>query len=190
MTDKQKIIDKYTDCEYYNFSLGGICDQTTLSVNSKNCAKCSDIDGCFIKELYKKLKAKEQECERLREINCIYLIGVKQANELKETVEHKQAYINNVENYNEQLNQQLDQLKAENEQLKDEYKILEDNLDSRTRDFEDVIDSYKQTLAEIKEIAEGCQYGDCHECKYQPRTDCRTELIVQILQKISEVTDV
>ena len=52
MTDKQIIIDKYPDCEYYNFSLGGICDQTTLSGNGKNCAKCSDIDGCFIKELY------------------------------------------------------------------------------------------------------------------------------------------
>lgn len=38
--------------------------------------------------------------------------------------------------------------------LEDEYKILEDNLNSRIRDFEYVIEIYKQTLAEIKKIAE------------------------------------
>lgn len=50
--------------------------------------------------------------------------------------------------------QESEDLKIKNSILEDEYKILEDNLDSRTRDFEDVIDGYKQTLTEIKDIAE------------------------------------
>ena len=45
---------------------------------------------------------------------------------------------------------------------------------------------YRQCLKEIKEIAENCQYGDCHECKYKPFDDCRTQLFVNILAKISE----
>ena len=95
MTDKQIIIDKYPDCEYYNFSLGGICDQTTLSGNGKNCAKCSDINGCFIKELYKQLKRKEQECE-----------------ELKEDIERWKSNFNGKVSAIEELLQQLDQFKV------------------------------------------------------------------------------
>ena len=63
--------------------------------------------------------------------------------------------------------------------LEDEYKILEDNLDSRTRDFEDVIEGYKQILKEIEEIVTpykmtikkicgNCKkYDDCHACCYK-----------------------
>lgn len=50
------------------------------------------------------------------------------------------------------LFKQYEELKMENQVLKDEYRILENNLDSRTREFEDVIDSYKQTLIDIKEF--------------------------------------
>ena len=72
--------------------------------------------------------------------------------------------------------QECEELKIKNSILEDEYKILEDNLDSRTRDFEDVIEGYKQILKEIEEIVTpykmtikkicgNCKkYDDCHAC--------------------------
>ena len=141
MTDKQIIIDKYPDCEYYNFSLGGICEQTTLSGNGKNCAKCSDINGCFIKEHYKQLKRKEQECEK-KDKDIKYLI---------------KCLVNSFRTqHNSELywERERKKLKAENER-------------------------FKQSLTEIKEIAEEDFNHTCWE------TYARQ--LKQILQKISEV---
>lgn len=78
------------------------------------------------------------------------------------------------EDYN-QLKAENEELKMKNSILEDEYKILEDNLDSRTRDFEDVIEGYKQTLTEIKEI-----------CRFNFTMTTTNLLAKTILQKISE----
>ena len=71
--------------------------------------------------------------------------------------------------------QECEELKMKNSILEDEYKILEDNWDSRTRDFEDVIDRYKQTLTEIKGI-----------CRFNFTMTTTNLLAKTILQKISE----
>lgn len=177
MTDKQIIIDgvPVQDCCYFDYENDGYEDSCYIHQN-----ECS-AQNCY----YKQLKRKEQELEELKEK---YL-------ELKK---QNGSYIVQLNTANEQP----DQLKVENEELKmknsileDEYKILEDNLDSRTRDFEDVIDGYKQTLTEIKEIAEilapmtdeydNCYYKDrCSKCEV--KDDCQYIKVEQILQKISE----
>ena len=147
MTDKQIIIDKYPDCEYYNFSLGGICDQTTLSGNGKNCAKCLDINGCFIKELYKQLKRKEQECDKL--------------------------YI---------------QLKADEEYHKEEENTLRKiikNKEERNIELYKENNKLKQTLTEIKEIAENAAKY-LYATKSDDYADGYRWLGSIILQKISE----
>ena len=45
---------------------GGVIHKGSCKVNSTD---CKDTDGCFIKNLYNKLKIKEQECEELNSDN-------------------------------------------------------------------------------------------------------------------------
>ena len=69
------------------------------------------------------------------------------------------------------------ELKAENEQLKEEIKKLEDFIKSDGEiDYINHEYTYKlkQTLQEIKTIAESCMSKDaCFGCKY--KDDCRIE---------------
>lgn len=81
-----------------------------------------------------------------------------------------------------------EKLKAENSILEDEYKILENNLDSRTRDFEDVIDGYKQALKEIKEIASKVLLNT-HDLEQFKDADALFGALLEIHKKISEVGD-
>ena len=101
---------------------------------------------------YKQLKAKEQECEEL-------------------------AY----ENY--ELNELFDRLKAENDELKIEIKQQRQNVadsDVFATFCYDEEQRLKQTLTEIKEIAErGFKHSQCN-CGAKADLDL-------ILQKISEV---
>ena len=151
-TPRKELIETITHLRVLNAELESYNEQLKESQNIQ--IKESEI-------LREHLKAKEHECEELKEK---YL-------ELKE---QNGSYIVQLNTANEQL----DQLKVENEELKmknsileDEYKILEDNLDSRTRDFEDVIDGYKQTLTEIKEIAKSYQRDIDKICGYCRRYD-------------------
>ena len=84
-----------------------------------------------------------------------------------------------------ELQQQLDQLKAEN-------KHINDLLNQALKELEKTI----ETLTEIKEIAEkiddsdGCAYGDydCDNCSsLEQETVCTYKIKKLILQKISEV---
>ena len=125
MTDKQIIIDgvDVSGCPYYIDSEGSCSSQDC------ECIKCIH-NVCF----YKDYKAKEQECEKLKEA--------------------------------------IDSL------LKIQYQLA----DSCTK--------YKQTLTEIKEIAEGmnneCFYSD-FDCKYcDMKNGCTYFNKKQTLQKISE----
>ena len=158
----------------------------------------------FVEEWNKQLKAKEQECEKLKEkvkkYGEINEQETKDYAELKAENEELKKIINEAKNSNldfksflvgeavqNEYEQQLDQLKAENETYK---KMLEDEdvrlalNEIRTGERKlwfNKAERLKQALAEIKEIAE-------KEVKCAPdgETFARPE-IKQILQKISEV---
>ena len=117
MTDKQIIIDgvDVSGCDYFNFTDEHYCDECSSEFG---CAVCDERTICY----YKQLKHKEQECEELK-------IEVEKW-ESAFTLDTKM--LDNADCRNNELEQQLDQLKAENDKL-------------------------KQTLAEIKEITEPYQ---------------------------------
>lgn len=151
MTDKQIIVDGVDIgwCKNYN------------EANSKDCETlyiCAENPNCY----YKQLKRKEQECEELKEK---YL-------KLKEQNGSNIVQLNTV-------NEQLDQLKAENEELKKLLKVrIEDLCDScgASSMMPMPCKVYEKTLTEIKEIAEDESYIGFWD-----------EQISKILQKISEV---
>ena len=208
MTDKQMIdgID-VNKCQHY-----GKCSTYCYVVDEP----CSDNPNCYYKQLKRKeqevqqamdnyvqldlqrvkeynelvdlYKAKEQECEALQ----------MSENEAGEIIAELQAY----KDINEDFKTAWEELKAENEELK---KIINEaknsNLDLKSflvgeavgNEYEQQLDQLKQTLAEIKDIAE-----IEIECKtYEIENDCFNEtrckalnehidFIKQILQKISE----
>ena len=182
MTDTQITIDYINRCENYSKEVG--CYNTFDS----NCIK----EHCFTYRLLQLLKAKEQECE-----------------ELKKQHQGDKGLITSTGKMNYQLIQEFDKLKTENdkysffiEKLCDYTGLECDDEEQAMRTLSDfarqmnkarwIIDRYKQTLTEIKEIAE-------NSCCLQPTSDCeeykkcnecsRTsddETVKQIIQKISE----
>jgi chromosome segregation ATPase len=104
---------------------------------------------------------------------------------LQDAEEFANAKITLCANLIKQLNEtheQLDLLKAENEELKQDYTTAKSMYDLCQSDFMELAkikDKYKQTLTEIKEIAESCGWNFGSEILYKR--------IEQILQKISEV---
>ena len=178
MTDKQIIIDgvDVSKCEYH-------------SLNKNNCSLCSLSNNliCSYKPFcyYKQLKAKEQECERLKNERTIDLV------------------------------KQLDQLKAENEELTtinarllgrlevDETDTslvfnLDKELRQKEKEFYTAIQKVvklKQTITEIKEIARVNSINtcwtaislcaDCDEIK-ECGLQSPFEKLKAIIQKISE----
>ena len=176
MTDKQIIIDYENLCENYSKVVG--CYITF----DGSCIK----EQCFTYRLLQLLKAKEQEFEELK----------KNVEHWK--MEHKEAKAKGEWTYDlvkKRLEQQLDKLKAENEKYSFfieklcDYAGLEcDDEEQAMRTLSDlasqmdkvkwVIYRYKQTLTEIKEIAEDFYLDGEHvKDKY---------LAQEIIQKISE----
>ena len=159
MTDKHIITDGcefQSDCiEYKDISylkIMPICAIHELSI------ACHDkVNKCKYYKLYKQLKAKEQECE-----------------ELKEDRERWKSNFNGKVSAIEELLQQLDQLKAEN-------KYLNDLLNQALKELEKT----RETLTEIKEIAE--PFCDaCQEFEPEKNKICMYCNYGKILQKISE----
>ena len=183
--DKQIIIDgvdvsgcKYIDIE--NFEKP-ICH--CISQRNECEMPCEYNKDCY----YKQLKRKEQECE-----------------ELKEDRERWKSNFNGKVSAIEELLQKFDQLNAEKESLKESLKMFSSTLDWALKsqvelykrqidssvpddwEYEEVlvlveqyIEKLKQTLTEIKEIAEpykmiikkiceNCKkYDGCHACCYK-----------------------
>ena len=179
MTDKQIIIDgiDVSGCDCY---CDGKCLCEYNEINRKiiRYYSCNKFPNCY----YKQLKAKEQECEELRKAN-------DEKNELLAKLgcptiatARRKVFC---------LQEQLDQLKAENEGLKvQNIKYMNGNIGYQLKNS-----LYKQTIIEIKEIAEICKCHNtdgCYECKYFD--DCEVEdeeiptrdVCKLILQKISE----
>ena len=197
MENKEIYIDgvDVSGCEYH-------------SLNKNNCSLCSLSNNliCSYKPFcyYKQLKRKEQECEEL-EIDKIFLEA--HINDLTSPVNvedcehsvHNGEYIacsyyggcrcddldfaNCMFRENARLKEKLDQLKSDN-------KHLNDLLNQALKDY----DKARETLTEIKEIAEHCINKDiCTFCDYSDKCYIEDEEIPTydvcklILQKISEV---
>lgn len=170
MTDKQIIIDgvDVSGCPYYIDSDG------SCSSHDCECIKCIH-NVCF----YKDYKAKEQECEELKNI----------INEAKNSKLDLKSFLVGEAIQNE-YEQQLDQLKAENEELRKEIEAIYDDCKGCPTYNEALYNAnlyakeyrkLKQTLTEIKEIAK-TENNDT-KVLYNRRTYQRMK---QILQKISE----
>lgn len=155
MTDKQIIIDgvDVSGCEWY------------FSRYFKPCGGCKNTPDCH----YKNWKRKEQECEELKEI-------------LKDKTDEYNKLAVNYDAYVSMANEQLDQLKAENETYKkmfenEEVQLALTEIRSGERHlWFNKAEKLSKTLADIKEIAE--VYEELHGF-----LDCSGDLI---LQKISE----
>ena len=133
MTDKQIIIDgvDVSGCRYLFDDTSYKRSKTSCSITLKDCKYLGN--NCY----YKQLKAKEQECEKLK----LDLIEAKAHGD----------YLNNLA-LSETLNlasEQLDQLKAENEILEKDKANLEVIKETLKVQFKQL----KQTLIEIREIA-------------------------------------
>ena len=185
MTDKQIIIDG-KECRYW--FRPNPDDYRKCSLRGKN-DNCDEIKDCFVKELLGKLALKEQECEALQ----------MSENKSGEIIAELQAY----KDINEDFKTAWEELKAENEELK---KIINEAKNSKLdlksflvgeaiqNEYEQQLDQLKQTLAEIKEIAEECYYecnsmNNCNiSCKYY--NNCNGEfsyLLAYLNKQISEV---
>lgn len=178
MTDKQIMIDgvDVSGCEW--FYKNDPCKNTCKYF----CTPCEwvEIQNC----MYKYAKRKEQECERLKE----------QLSDMISQSALLPRFFGLTADEITNMLKQLDQLKAENDELR---KNLVDKHTSRCfrlvthREFDKLtIDKVqlrqenkklKQTLTEIKEIAE--QYEDT------PNLECKQLCCTEILQKISEVEE-
>ena len=134
------------------------CPRRKKEVTFMNVIKCYNYGACEgVNCLYKQLKAKEQECEKLKE-------------DLIEAKAHGD-YLNNLA-LSETLNlvsEQLDQLKAENEILEKDKA----NLAVITETLKVQFKQLKQTLEEIKSL---CYEQDLNEDFFA----------CEVLQKIKE----
>ncbi len=220
MTDKQIIIDGVDVhwCEHYTGNIGYLTDKNWTCRAKIQGTKCEDWSNCY----FKRWQRKEQECEELRgdlyftneqlkDFKSHYDKVVGECENLREKYlglkEQKGSYIVQLNTVNEQLDQLKEQIKYQNNFIESLLKatnnsewldksILDDEASEIIEKIElDYVqlDEFKQTLTEIKEIAEkSCclqptstceEYENCKECS---RTS-DDETVQQILQKISEV---
>ena len=193
----------------------------TLSPKRFKVIKCSvsggkrNDDGCFVRQLFeernraenqivelnKTIKAKEQECEELKDkLNCRFCYPIMKIDDpenfkLCQETECFRRQLDQLKKENEELKEQLqcceckwwkqlDQLKAENEELKEELDFQKSMYECARADeedkFEEIIE-LKQTLEEIREIAK-------ENVRYFPDGEmfARSE-IEQIIKIINEV---
>ena len=158
MTDKQIIING-KECRYW-FRLNPD-DYRKCSLRGKN-DNCDEIKDCFVKELLGKLALKEQECEELKRYKSLF----------------------------EKTRNLWNESRMNNYKLLDEIEDLKDSLkrticQSECYRYKEA-EKLKQTLAEIKEIAE----KQCNICEaltpIDEYKDCKKCWQGVILQKISE----
>lgn len=203
MTDKQIIFDDVDvkDCIAYAKSQEIYLGNTLYKQMEKVCMvknqPCEFFD-CQFKQMARELKAKEQECERLKtdkiflEAHINDLTSPVNVEDCEHSV-HNGEYIacsyyggcrcddldfaNCMFRENVRLKEQLDQLKAEN----DELKGIRDMNFLHALEEQEKANKLKQTLTEIKEIANDF-YLDGEHCKVE-------SLALEILRKISEVEE-
>ena len=182
MTDKQIIIDGVDVhwCEHYTGNIGYLTDKNWTCRAKIQGTKCEDWSNCY----FKRWQRKEQECEELKEERDTwhyqwekrYEICESLSDDIDKLCEQLEAYKMEAEEGKE-VNAEL---KAENDELKEELEELkEENEYNEANAIE-----FKQTLTEIKEIAENAY------CLTNATNKDMAQFAKQILQKISEVEDV
>ena len=166
MTNKQIIIDgvDVSGCPYYIDSDG------SCSSHDCECIKCIH-NVCF----YKDYKAKEQECE-----------------ELKNKIEFMEGYIKTVEKARNEVEQQLDQAKVDKDELEKEIRQKKMTILMNNDHYFEVGQTNKKLKQALQEIKEICNNNaelqgnfnvvDCDKYKLG-----KHRLSNKILQKISEV---
>lgn len=175
--------------------------------NAKDCEQCNpDSVCCYCKnitcyKLEEQLRAKEQECEELdkelhknfEEKDKLHLIidRLLEASGYDTNTASAEDFEDVYENMRYEK-QQLDQLKAELEVEKNWHKTA-DEISKANSEYTAKL---KQTLADIKEIAEHCIKQDiCTTCDNSDKCHIEDEetptydVCKLILQKISEVED-
>lgn len=192
MTDKQIIIDNVdaSGCEWIREV--GLDSEYICTCNSPNKTSgyCKDNPNCY----YKQLKRKEQECEALKA-------------ELEQYKASKQASY-------EALQKKCNELELENRKLKEYQKLLEEQMkfnqselelslsseinrsefllkefkrvDKQKDNWREKAERYKQTLTEIKEIADAITNGYHFTNNIEEHLK---ESAKQILREISEAID-
>lgn len=185
MTDKQIIIDgvDVSGCVFYGFSNlnNHLC--TSKEFSKIDCTYCNDNPNCY----YKQLKVKEQECEELKDNlpNAITrLMG--ELDQLKAELEQEKAWHKTSDEISKVNSEYTAKLQAENKELKEELEELkEENEYNEANAIE-----FKQTLTEIKEIAEkhAPRCNDNADCGFECDA-CHLSDLKQILNKISEVEE-
>ena len=118
------------ECRYWFRLNSGNYRKCSLRGKNDN---CEEIKDCFVKELLKQLKRKEQECERLKaDLKSLEYTVVLQSNR-------------DIDNATDLFAKRIAKIENENSISKAENKNL------------------KQALTEIKEIAETCSFTDNSE---------------------------
>ena len=155
MTDKQ--INKFSDLTFTQIL--GYDLVATFNNNRK------------IKELQEQLKAKEQECERLKTkiINWLGREGIRET--------EKEFY-----------EQQLDQLKADNKVLTEQLAIMKSQsallpaiqFEKKCSRLEKAIEKIKELIQKEINDCEHCE--DCASCEY----NCCTQQILQICDEVND----
>ncbi len=191
MTDKQIIIDgvDVSGCEF----------ATKAEMFLDTHCRLYDYKYCIGKDChYKNWKRKEQECEELKEklIKWLGKEGLRQSEK-----EFYEQQLDQLKADNEELKKIIERLDVpkhevvdmdiafENEKLKAENEKLQDIANKLLDERNKYLDKwsinliYKQTLTEIKEIAEKID----DECEYSCFASCAKKAKKQILRKISEV---
>ena len=161
MNDKQIIIDGcefQSDCiEYKDISylkIMPICAIHELSI------ACHDkVNKCKYYKLYKQLKAKEQECEELR-------------NKLNSNIERMNEQNEKLHNENKELKAQLEQQKKENEEFKEKL--------SQAKDITEPLNSELLEDKVIREIF--LIVNDCINKKVNPYKHALEEIEHQVTE--------
>ena len=155
---------------------GYICDDGNWHLGTVNSFKISNDELYLInkklKEIHKNTKIDEQNTKDYADLYNKYYSKEQECQELKNKIKYMEEYIKTVENARNEfekeskflkeenaeirkfLQQQLDQLKAENEKLDTENKRLVAERLNPVFDSIEELDKLKQTLVEIKKIAE------------------------------------
>ena len=174
MADKEVIINgvDVKECIFYidhnppegSGTWGGAIHKGACKVNSTD---CKDTEGCFIKNLYNKLQAKEQECE----------IFKKQKSNLINTCCHfkneTKKYKKAVHKYKVVLQDKIERLHLSRREFLKEINSISKRIACNNEDFKNSLnnfnnaiqvinneDRYKQALDEIEEIVSADYYDD------------------------------
>ena len=177
MENKEIYIDDVdvSGCIYFKMNnKTPMCRACNSGVGSPYCEYHKD---CY----YKQLKEKEKECEELEKLYKELQDDMLACNKCRATIK---------------LQQQLDQLKADNDELQEEKQgLIKDWEEKKNLAYEIACENekLKQTLTEIKEIVR--QEIVCDDCNFQGTDKCDSRLCTSfylddfcksLLQKISE----